>query len=150
MSKIDEAMDIMNNMDEKGLRNLFSECFDRILESMILFSGDSKRSMDDIMMLIYRVIAFDNKIVKEEYELILSILDRTDLKDHSYRAVKELIGRKGHPNNHLDSIRGYYNDVVRNCPDVEVDLLCMMLAVLSVDGGISRKERKKLDRILDE
>ncbi|MBO4551782.1 MAG: hypothetical protein J5673_01105 [Candidatus Methanomethylophilaceae archaeon] len=132
--------------DEQRVQ-MFMESFSKVLDVTNSIVKDKPKALAITLNIVFYSVAADGKLVPEEFALVQFLLEKATGEKYPFSEVKKLIENAGDPNDQIDYIRKYFLLVDDYGEEAGVAFICLIMSVLSIDGDVSYREKKWMNKI---
>ncbi len=147
MSLINKALKKCEKMTDEQRVSLFVDSFATVLEATNNIVKDTSKASKITLGIILYAVAADGKFVEDEYKLVQFLIEKATGSKLSFPEAKALVESMGDPNEQIDYLKKYFLAVSEQGEDKGVAFICLIMTVLSIDGDVSYKEKKWMNKI---
>ncbi len=151
MSHFDALCEVLENMDPDTFSQIINEKSAQILADLSMITEDGMGAVAIYMDFLLCAVSADGKLTEEEFYLVKPILDLINDADLTYEQGLEVFKEAGldKPKEYKETMDRVVDLLGTISPELKDDIILVCMMVCSVDGKISRKERKWIQKLIE-
>ncbi len=151
MSDFDTLCEVLERMDPATFNTIIGEKSVGIIAGLSEITGDSLDALGIYSDFMLCAVAADGKLTEEEFVLIKPILDLVSGVDTTYKDADEAFHALGldKPKEYKEAMDKMVDLIGLVSPELKNDIILVCMMACSVDGKISRKEKKWIARLIE-
>ena len=147
MSALNKALKKCEKLTDEQRVALFISSFKTVVDVTENITKDRTKAMNTALTVVMNAVAADGKLEEGEFALLFAFFKNVTDTPIDFVTAKKMVTACGNPNDQIVFIKNYFLSVSEYGEGPAIAFICMIMAVLSIDGDVSFKEKRWMNKI---